>query len=117
MNLNVHSHTGKIGRLPSEIRNQLARGLREGIPAVRLVAWLNSLPEVQTILASDFDSRPINEQNLSKWKVRGYPDWLQEQAFMTATVELITKNSEKLENLGLIPRSTPQSNDYATNQS
>ena len=109
--LNVHSHTGKIGRLPSEIRNQLARGLREGIPAVRLVAWLNSLPEVQAILASDFGGRPINEQNLSKWKVRGYPDWLQEQAFMTATVELITKNSEKLEKLGLIPRSTPQSND------
>jgi hypothetical protein len=95
MKRNLRSHTGKIGRLPFEIRYQLGRGIHDGIPGVRLVAWLNSLPEVQAILASDFGNPPINEQNLSKWKVRGYPDWLQERAFAQATINIITKHIEK----------------------
>ena len=95
MKIKTRSHIGKIGRLPREVRDQLARGIHDGIPGVQLVAWLNSLPEVQTILASDFGGQPIKVQNLSKWKARGYPDWLQEQAFMMATMDIINRNIQK----------------------
>ena len=48
----------------------------DGEPGVRLLAWLNALPEVQAILARDFAGRPINDQNFSEWKHGGYIDWL-----------------------------------------
>ncbi|HEY3600516.1 MAG TPA: hypothetical protein VGK72_01005, partial [Chthoniobacterales bacterium] len=41
--------------------------------------WLNNLPEVVAILASDFNGKPIREQNLSEWKQRGYRDWQNHQ--------------------------------------
>lgn len=90
MNLKIGSHTGKIGRLPHEIRSQLG----QAIHAVRLVAWLNSLPAVQAILAQDFGGQPINNQNLSKWKVRGYPDWLREESFMQGLKQYSAKQFE-----------------------
>ena len=104
--INTRSHTGKIARLPREIRNQLARGIGDGIPGARLVTWLNSLPEVQAILQREFGGQPIKPQNLSKWKIRGYPDWLQEQAFMAATIDIITQNHAKL-TPALSPGSSP----------
>jgi hypothetical protein len=67
--------TGKIARLPREIRDQLNQRLLDGQPGRRLVIWLNSLPEVKQVLATDFDGRPLNEQNLSDWKGGGYLDW------------------------------------------
>jgi len=39
------------------------------------VAWLNSLPEVQAVLARDFEGKAIREQNLSEWRKGGYRDW------------------------------------------
>src|ERR1700677_583058 len=95
MKLKIRSHTGKIGHLPYEIRCQLARGIQEGVPGIRLVAWLDSLPEVQTILLEDFGGRPINQQNFSKWKIRGYPDWLQEQVFARYTRDVLARQIEK----------------------
>jgi hypothetical protein len=95
MKLKVRSHTGKIGHLPYEIRCQLGRGIHNGIPGVRLVAWLNSLPEVQAVLQEDFGGRPINQQNFSKWKIHGYPDWLQEQVFARVTRDILVKQIEK----------------------
>jgi hypothetical protein len=41
------------------------------------VHWLNGLPEVRDTIELHFDARPINEQNLSDWKQRGYREWLQ----------------------------------------
>jgi len=95
MKVNVRSHTGKIGHLPHEIRCQLGRAIHEGISGVRIVAWLNRLPEVQTILNRDFGGRPINGQNFSKWKIRGYPDWLQERAFSQAVINATARHIEK----------------------
>jgi hypothetical protein len=37
------TRTGKIARLPRELRDELNRRLREGEPGIRLVEWLNSL--------------------------------------------------------------------------
>jgi hypothetical protein len=96
--------------LPRDIRSQLAGAIGDGIPGYRLVAWLNSLPEVQAILAHEFGGRPIDKQNLSKWKTHAYPDWLQEQAFMQATLNLLAKNGDKLgEALSATPPHDPPS--------
>jgi hypothetical protein len=60
------TRNGKIARLTRAIRDELNRRLQDGEPGVRLVAWLNGLPETQKILQVDFGGRPINEQNLSE---------------------------------------------------
>jgi len=73
------TRNGKIARLPREIRNQLNRRLHDGEPGNQLVTWLNSLPEVQAVLKTEFNERPIREQNLSEWKQGGYRDWVLQQ--------------------------------------
>ena len=67
--------TGKISRLPREIRKQLNRRLDAGEPGKRLVAWLNELPAVQAVMAAEFGGAVINEQNLTNWKQGGFRDW------------------------------------------
>jgi hypothetical protein len=69
------TRTGKIARLPKAVRDQLNKNLEDGVPGVRLVDWLNSLPEVQQVLMDQFDGRGINESNLSEWKTGGFLDW------------------------------------------
>jgi hypothetical protein len=73
------THRGKIARLPNEVREELNRRLRDGAAGKELVAWLNSLPVAQAVLAAEFRGRPIREQNLSKWRRSGYRDWLATQ--------------------------------------
>jgi hypothetical protein len=70
---------GKIARLPRPIRQELNRRLDEGEPGKKIVAWLNNLPEVQTVMAKEFGGKPIREQNLSEWKKGGYRDWVAQQ--------------------------------------
>lgn len=43
------TRNGKIARLPREIREELNRRLDDGEQGVRLVEWLNGLPEVKRI--------------------------------------------------------------------
>lgn len=69
------ARTGKIARLPQAVREDLNRRLRDGQPGKELVAWLNTLPEVQAILSASFEGRPITEQNLSEWRSGGYREW------------------------------------------
>ena len=71
--------TGKISRLPREIREQLNRRLDDGEPGNRLVIWHNELPVVRTLLAAEFNGSAINEQNLTNWKQGGYRDWRMQQ--------------------------------------
>jgi hypothetical protein len=73
------TRTGKIARLPLDIRNELNARLANGEQGKRLVAWLNSHPEVNEVLDLDFDGRPITEQNLSEWKKGGHRDWQRHQ--------------------------------------
>jgi hypothetical protein len=70
---------GKIARLPKAIRDELNRRLSDGELGTALVIWLNSLPEVQRIVADEFAGRPVRAQNLSEWKQGGYEEWLQDQ--------------------------------------
>jgi hypothetical protein len=70
------TRTGKIARLPRQIRDQLNRRLEDGQYGPKLLEWLNSLPEVQSALDGSFGSRPVTEKILSDWKQGGYEDWL-----------------------------------------
>jgi len=91
---------GKIARLPRDLRHELNHRLADGAPGVRLVAWLNRQPVVQTILAAEFQGRPISPQNLSEWNTGGYQDWLVQQETVALTRELADNATEVAEAAG-----------------
>ena len=67
---------GKISHLPHPIQEQLNERLDKGDEEAKpILAWLNSLPEVQSVLESKFDGAAITPKNLSEYKNRGYRDW------------------------------------------
>jgi len=70
---------GKIARLPLAVRQELNRRMLDGEPGSKLIAWLNGLPEVQAVLAAEFQGRPIQKQNLSEWRKGGFQDYVAEQ--------------------------------------
>jgi len=69
------TRNGKIARLSKVVRDELNRRIDNSEQGKALVKWLNSLPEVQAVMTSEFDGKPIREQNLSEWKNGGYRDW------------------------------------------
>jgi len=73
------TRNGKIANLPNTIREQLNLRLLEGETARQLAAWLNALPDVQSVLASQFSAAPISEVNLTHWRQGGYLQWLTER--------------------------------------
>ncbi|MDR3456952.1 MAG: hypothetical protein P4N60_05865 [Verrucomicrobiae bacterium] len=77
--------TGKINRLPREIREQVNQRLNAGEPGKRLVAWLNELPAVRALLAAEFAGAVINEQNLTNWKQGGFREWRRQQEVQAFT--------------------------------
>ncbi len=79
---------GKIGRLPRALQEQVNRRLENGERARTLVAWLNTLPEVQAMLAAEFAGQPVNEKNLSKWRKYGYKQWLWHQQAVAMSREM-----------------------------
>lgn len=80
--------SGKIDRLPFELREQVNRRLRDGETGRKICAWLNALPEVRPVLAEHFDGEDITEQNLSNWRQGGYAKWLSRQDTVNETREL-----------------------------
>ena len=90
------TRTGKIARLPHSIREELNRRLDDGESGVRLVEWLNGLPKVREILQSEFSGRPINEQDLSEWKTRGFREWLRHRE-ACEKLRWMTERAEDLE--------------------
>jgi len=73
------ARTGKIARLPYDIRKELNQRMRDGEPGGPLVDWLNGLPTVQTILVTQFKGKGIQKQNLSQWRKGGHQDYLKEE--------------------------------------
>ena len=69
------TRTGKIARLPKAIRDELNRRLDDNELGIRLLDWLNGLPEVQQVLNQDFNGCPINKVNLTHWRQGGFLDW------------------------------------------
>jgi len=79
---------GKIARLPRAVRTQLNTRLQDGAEGKQLADWLNSLPEVQDVLAEKFKGRTINEQNLTNWLQGGYKEWLAHQEIHVLAAKL-----------------------------
>ena len=69
------THKGKIGRLPRAIRDEVNQRLDNGENGTSIIAWLNSQPEVQAVLAAEFKGIPICKQNLSQWRKYGHKKW------------------------------------------
>src|SRR5438034_1048840 len=92
----MKTRIGKIARLPKEIREQLNQRLENGELGTALIMWLNTLPEVQKILAEQFAGQAIRAQNLSQWKNGGYQDWLRHQLLREQT-RWTTEQSKDLE--------------------
>ncbi len=74
------SRTGKIARMAKRVRDELNERLREGAGGPEVLEWLNGLPEVQSLLAKQFEGKAVTPQNLSDWRTGGYEDWLETQA-------------------------------------
>jgi hypothetical protein len=79
---------GKIARLPQALREQINRRLQNGEEGKQIAEGLNTLPEVIAILAAEFDGQPINEVNLSNWKLGGYRDWEAQQEALEAVLRI-----------------------------
>jgi hypothetical protein len=84
---------GKICHLPRHIREQLNRRLDDGEQSGTLLPWLNSLPEVQNVLAARFKSQPINRSNLSRWKISGFRKWQLRQTALQFVAEMVTEDT------------------------
>ena len=63
------TRTGKIARLPQDVRDELNQRLENGEPGAELLAWLNSLPDTKRMLAARFGGHEINHPNLTAWRV------------------------------------------------
>ena len=74
---------GKISRLPAHLREEINLRLFNGQIGRQIVAWLNSLPEVQATMAEFFNGRPIDEGNLSEWRKRSYEVWSLDRTIRT----------------------------------
>jgi hypothetical protein len=73
------ARTGKIARLPIQIREKLNRRILDGqVGTTEILPWLNSLDAVRAILADQFDGVPISDANLTEWRQGGYADWLRD---------------------------------------
>ena len=69
--------TGKIARLPRQLRDLVNRSLDDGVPYKDIIARLEDNAH---LWPPDLD--PITEQNMSTWFDTGYKDWLREQAVL-----------------------------------
>ena len=58
----MKTRTGKIARLPREVREELNLRLERPEPGPQILAWLNG--------------EPVTKQNLSHWRQGGFRNWL-----------------------------------------
>src|SRR5260221_7863665 len=93
-----NTRTGKIARLPHEIRAELNRRLQDGEQGKSLIQWLNAHPLVQETLNDIIASRAINDQNLTEWKQGGYQDWLRQDE-SRALIQSLADQHKDLNNL------------------
>jgi Lhr-like helicase len=73
------ARTGKIARLPKEIRDVVNHMLRDGSPASAIIKRLEALKLKGATAADGLPIEIPTDMNLSNWKEGGYQDWLREQ--------------------------------------
>ena len=85
---------GKIARLPEAVREQVNQRLADHESGTPLLKWLNALPEVQAVLASEFRGRAVNGYNLHEWRHGGHAEWRQRQEAQAMIERLHADSSE-----------------------
>jgi hypothetical protein len=75
----MNARTGKIARLPRDVREELNERLERSEPGPQLLEWLNALKEVKKVVKDLFNGVPISKQNLSEWRRGGFQEWLARQ--------------------------------------
>jgi hypothetical protein len=91
---------GKIGRLPVAVREELNRRMENGDQGGHLLAWLNSLPEVQAVVEAEFEDKPIRKQNLSEWRKGGYQKWLAHKQTQEVLGQMVAEGDDLIDRLG-----------------
>jgi hypothetical protein len=79
---------GKIARLPLALRTELNQRLANNEDGANLLNWLNAIPGVPAMLASDFAGEPITKQNLYEWRQGGFLEWPAQQEMFEEAREL-----------------------------
>ncbi len=69
------AHTGKIARLPKDIREIVNKRLDDGHTGADIANWLNEQPQVKAVMDSRFAGEPISSVNIYAWKGGGFLDW------------------------------------------
>ena len=74
----------QIVRLPQPVRGEINRRLQNGQLAAEILQWLNTLPEVQALMAVEFGGQPLNETHLAAWQLGGCREWEAQQDALEA---------------------------------
>jgi hypothetical protein len=61
-----HRRTGKVARLPAEVRDHLNQMLLDGVPYAKIIEELGD------------HGKDLSEDNIGSWKAGGYEDWLRQ---------------------------------------
>jgi hypothetical protein len=78
----MNARNGKIARLPAEVRREVNERLFDGQTGRSVARWLNTLPEVRTVMERDFEGANVTEDNVSQWRQGGYAEWMGQREFM-----------------------------------
>ncbi len=108
------TNTRKISSLSARLREQVNERLDHADSPESILTWLNSLPEVQAVLARKFKSIPRSPQNLSDYKQNSFRNWRSRPdalRFSRHPDELT--DDEKLDNMrrrmfGVLPEDEPR---------
>ena len=76
----MNYRTGKIARLPKDIRDRVNTMLDDGVPYKTILAELNACRDRWPACLTG-----INKMNLTHWKQGGYRDWCREREIREQT--------------------------------
>lgn len=83
--MSSRQRNGKIARLPHALRKEVNRRLLDGETSTTILAWLNAEPAAVKVFEAHFEGVPADAENLSRWRLGGYADWIAEQERIEAT--------------------------------
>src|SRR5258705_8538117 len=85
----------KISQFPRQIREELNHRLDISEKTRLILAWLNSLPEVQAVLRKHFKGEPVKKQNLTGWRTTGFQNWQLRQAALEFTQDALPEELDQ----------------------